>query len=157
MSKDQHPAGGDLSDMAASGTSVPTDSAKPKLVPSVPEPHQKAENPAFHNQFINAADPQGAVDNAADMPRTFKDTGATGEVITATGDQMPADVEAKRFGLRDAGGDAAKGHSREGRGTTTHKEDDIEKFATEGAEVDRSVQEEGEDVGQDELRAKKGL
>lgn len=84
--------GGDLSDMAAAGTTMPNDAGKQNLIPSVPRPDQMAENKAFHNGFINAADQQGATDNSVDAPRQFKDIGATGEVITGTGDAMPAQV-----------------------------------------------------------------
>lgn len=88
MASDDAHRGGNLSDMAVSGTKVPNDAGKQNLIPSVPGPDQQAENPQFHNQFINAADQQGATDNANDLPRQFKDTGATGEVITAAGEQM---------------------------------------------------------------------
>ena len=133
---------------------MPNDAGDYEVLPSKPHPTQKAENPAYHAGFINAADPQGAVDNAADMPRTTKDTGATGEVITGTGDQMPADVESKRLGMGVAGGPAAKGHPRDAKGGVKTASE-IERFAGEGAEVEPAPGEEEE--GQDEVRDKKGL
>ena len=87
------------------------------------------------------------------MPRTVRDTGATGEVISGTGDQMPADVEAKRFGLEEGGGPAAKGDARLGKAQKDKA--GMERFAGEGAEVDVPPGEEG--LGQDEIRAGKGL
>ena len=141
--------------MAAEGTTIPNDAGDYNLVPSVPDEHQKAENPAFHNHFLNSADSQGAVDNAVDPPRGYRDDGATGEVITGTGDQMPADVERKRFGLDEAGGPAAKGHARDGQ--QVRDKEGMERFGGEGAEVDVPPEEEGEDVGQDEIRDRKGL
>lgn len=152
-SKDPH-EGGDLSDMAAEGTTMPNDAGDYELLPSVPDEHQKAENPAFHQQFINAPDPQGAVDNAVDMPRQTRDSGETGEVITGTGDQMPVDVERKRFGLDDAGGPAAKGHPREGKASSDHR-DEFDRFGGEGAEVDPPPGEE--ELEQDEIRDKRSL
>ncbi|KAF2486805.1 hypothetical protein BDY17DRAFT_292143 [Neohortaea acidophila] len=156
MTSNQDPhQGGDLSDMAAKGTKMPNDAGDYEVLPSVPDEHQKAENPAFHNQFINSADPQGAVDNAVDMPRRFNDSGATGEVITGTGDQMPVDVEQKRFGLDEAGGPAAKGHSRDGKASSKHHKDEFGRFAGEGAEVDPAPGEE--ELEQDEIRDSKGV
>jgi hypothetical protein len=79
--------------------------------------------------------------------------GATGEVITGTGDQLPAQVESKRmhFGANEP---LAKGHDRYHK---HHKqnESDLERFAGEGAEVDEAPGEERED--QDTIRSKKGL
>lgn len=150
--KDPH-VGGDLSDMAAEGTRMPNDAGSYDLLPSVPDEHQKAENPAFHQQYINAPDPQGAVDNAVDMPRRFQDTGETGEVITGIGDQMPPDVERKRFGLDEGGGPAAKGNPRDGK--ASKEKEGIERFAGEGAEVDPQPGEEG--LEQDEIRPQKGV
>ena len=89
------------------------------------------------------------------MPRTVQDGGDTGEVITGVGDQMPPDVERKRFGLEEGGGPAAKGDPRDGKARTTkHKEVD-DRFASDGAEVDPQPGEEGLD--QDQIRPQKGL
>lgn len=112
-----------------------------------------AENPVYHNNFINAGDSQGAADNATDMPRNYKDIGATSEVITGTGDQMPVQVESKNlhFGANDA---LAKGHDRYDK-HTRQKESDLERYQGEGAGVDVPPGDEG--VGQDEMRDAKGL
>ena len=67
---------------------------------------------------------------------------------------MPAGVEEKRLGQSIGGGPAAKGHPRDGKGRVKN-ETDRERFASEGAEVDSAVGEEGED--QDVLRERKGL
>lgn len=104
--------GGRLEDMAATGTSIPNDAGAHNLIPSVPRPDQSSENSdAFDKGHIAAADLASAADNATDMPRQPKDMGATAEVVTGTGDQLPAQAESKRlhFGANDA---LAKGHDR---------------------------------------------
>lgn len=55
--------------------------------------------------------------------------GATGEVISGTGDQMPAGIESKRlhFGANQP---AAKGHQRDAK--HGKEESDIERFAEDG-------------------------
>ena len=148
-STDPH-QGGDLSDMAATGTSMPNDAGQHDLLPSVPRPDQEAENPAFHNQFLNSSDQQAAVGNSADMPRRFNDTGATGEVITGTGDQLPAGVESKKLG-QEGGGPLAKGSERYGK----HVRQKESGFEDEGAEADAPPGEE--ELEQDEVREGKGL
>ena len=66
--KDAFPQGGDLSDMAATGTSVPDDSAKPRIIPSVARPDQVTESASDPND-LGASDLASAADNASDMPR----------------------------------------------------------------------------------------
>lgn len=98
--------------MAATGTSIPNDAGAYNLIPSVPRPEQSSENSeAFNKGQLGAADLAGAADNATDMPRQPKDIGSTGEVVTGTGDQLPAQTESKRlhFGANDA---LSKGHDR---------------------------------------------
>ena len=87
------------------------------------------------------------------MPRTVNDTGDTGEVITGIGDQMPPDVERKRFGLEESGGPAAKGNIRDGKAGKQKNVDG--RFAGDGAEDDEAPGEE--DLDQDEIRDRKGL
>ncbi|KAK5120977.1 hypothetical protein LTR85_005761 [Meristemomyces frigidus] len=152
-SSDKHPAGGNLSDMAVDGTSVPSDASKPNTIPSVPRPNQMAESAAYHKGFINAADQQGAVDNATDMPRQFKDIGATSEVITGTGDQMPAQVESKNLHF-GANNPLAKGHDRMDK-HAKQNESDFERYQGAGAEADAPAGEE--ELSQDEIREPKGL
>ncbi|KAK4507367.1 hypothetical protein PRZ48_001102 [Zasmidium cellare] len=151
-SKDPH-QGGDLSDMAVDGTKVPNDAGKQNLIPSVPRPDQQAENPQYHNQFINAADPQGAVDNATDIPRQFKDMGATGEVITGIGDQLPPQIESKRLhnGPNDS---VAKGHDRVDK-HRKQQESDLERYQGAGAAADPAPGDE--QLSQDQLRDRKGI
>ena len=151
-SSDPH-QGGDLSDMAATGTTVPNDAGVQNIIPSKPRPEQMAENPQFHNQFMNSADPQGATDNATDLPRQFKDMGASGEVITSTGDQMPAEIETKN--LQFEGNDPqSKGSSRFAKHARQTKSD-IERLQGDGAEADPAPGDE--ELDQDEIRDPKGI
>jgi len=151
-SSDPH-QGGNLSDMAVNGTQIPNDAGKQKTIPSVPRPDQMAENPQYHQGFINSASPATAVDNATDMPRQYKDVGATGGVITGTGDQLPAQVESKNlhFGPNNP---LAKGHDRYDK-HTKQKESDLERYQGEGAAADVPPGEEG--LGQDGVRDPKGI
>jgi len=60
-------SGGDLSDMAVEGTTVPNDAAKPRIIPSKPRPDQiaTADDP---NQ-LGGTTLADAADNAEDIPR----------------------------------------------------------------------------------------
>lgn len=60
-------SGGDLFDMAKDGTTVPEDSAKPRLIPSKPRPDQIAS--ADDPNALGATDLAGAATNAEDIPR----------------------------------------------------------------------------------------
>ena len=60
-------SGGDLFDMAKDGTTVPEDSAKPRIIPSVPRPDQIASE-ADPNQ-LGSTSLHEAADNAGDIPR----------------------------------------------------------------------------------------
>ena len=51
-SEDPH-KGGDLSDMAATGTKMPNDAGDYPPIPSVPKPDEKAENPGTSAAHIN--------------------------------------------------------------------------------------------------------
>ena len=140
--------GGRLEDMAVKGTSIPSDSAEPRYIKSVPRPDQVNDpNDLGQSQL------SGAADNDTDMPRRNKDISATGEVITGTGDQLSAQVESKRlhFGANDP---LAKGHDRYDK-HARQNESDLERYAGEGAEVDVPPGQEGED--QDTIRARQGL
>lgn len=140
--------GGDLSDMAVEGTSIPNDAGKMNVLPSVPRPDQMAENTAGG---LGAADLSSAADNATDIPRRNKDMGATGEVITGTGDQLPGEVESKRlhYGANDP---LSKGHDRYDK-HVRQNESDLERYAGEGAEVDPAPGEEED--SQDVIRDRK--
>ncbi|PSK55400.1 hypothetical protein B9Z65_2789 [Elsinoe australis] len=139
--------GGDLSDMAATGTKVPGDAGQQRIIPSVPRPDQIPSN------SDGATNLAGAADNQADVPRANKDIGATGEVFTATGDQLPAQVESKNlhFGANDP---LAKGHDRYDK-HARQKESDLERYAQDGAEVEGVPGDEG--YGGTEGRDAKGL
>ncbi|THX42949.1 hypothetical protein D6D08_10565 [Aureobasidium pullulans] len=115
--------GGNLSDMAVTGTSIPNDAGAYETLPSVPNPEQADTN---NRTATNLA---GAADNATDMPKSSKDMGATGEVMAATGDQLPAQVESKNlhFGANNS---ADKGHDRSDK-HTKQKESDYERYAAD--------------------------
>ncbi|PNS18962.1 hypothetical protein CAC42_6057 [Sphaceloma murrayae] len=127
--------GGDLSSMAATGTKIPNDAGVHRLLPSVPRPDQIA------NHVDGAGSLHQAATNRTDMPRANKDMGATGEVMTGTGDELPAQIESKRlhFGANDP---LSKGHDRYDK-HSRQKESDLERYAKEGAEVEGVPGEEG--------------
>lgn len=155
MSDDAH-RGGDLMDMAATGTKIPNDAGVMNTIPSKPNPHQMAENPSTQPGLgtMGGGDIAGAADNADDMPRSTKDSmGATGSVVTGTGDTLPAQVESKNlhFGANDP---LAKGHDRYDK-HARQKESDLERYAGEGAAVEAAPGEEKDT--QDQIRDRKGL
>lgn len=97
VSQEQDPhQGGSLSEMAQTGTSIPNDAGKMRTIPSVPRPDQRAEHFDFDNEGVAEPTTAAAADNAVDIPRSTRDVSMTGEVMTATGDSMPAGVESKR-------------------------------------------------------------
>jgi len=147
MSSDPH-QGGDLSDLAAHGTSIPGDAGKQNVIPSKARPDQAAENPLYTKGGIGAPDPQSAVDNPTDIPRQNKDIGATGEVITGTGDQLPAQIESKRLHF-SPNNPSAKGHDRAEKHANLNRSQ-VDRFAGEGSTVDPVPGEDEDD--QDVLR-----
>lgn len=88
--------GGSLSEMAPTGTTIPNDAGKMRTIPSVPRPDQRAEHEYFDNEGIAEPTTAMAADNATDLPRSTRDVGMTGEVMTGTGNSMPASAESKR-------------------------------------------------------------
>lgn len=88
--------GGSLSDMAVSGTTIPNDAGKQRTIPSVPRPDQRAEHFLYDNEGIAEPNLATAADNATDLPRSTRDVGQTGEVMSGTGDSIPASIESKR-------------------------------------------------------------
>lgn len=60
-------SGGDLYDLAEDGTTVPEDSAKPRLIPSKPRPDQIASE--ADPNYVEGAILEEAADNATDIPR----------------------------------------------------------------------------------------
>lgn len=77
-----------------------------------------------------------------------KDIGTTGEVLTGTGDQLPAQVESKRLHM-GANDPFSKGHDRMDK-HRRHKESELERYAGEGVDVDKAPGEE--ELGQEEVR-----
>jgi len=139
--------GGDLFDMAAEGTSIPNDAGVMNTIPSKPRPGQ-GEDAATANRSNLA----GAADNPTDIPRSMRDMGATGEVETGTGDQMPANVESKRlhFGANDS---QSKGHDRYEKHSKQKQVE--ERYAGDGPGVDLQPSEDSlagrEDVTEAEV------
>ncbi|GAM86062.1 hypothetical protein ANO11243_040720 [Dothideomycetidae sp. 11243] len=121
--------GGNLSDMARDGTNMPNDAGVQNLIPSKPRPDQIASN-----DEDGAMDLAGAATNATDMPRGNRDIGATGGVMTGTGDMLGAEVESKRlhFGGNNP---ASKGHERDAK-HGQQKGSDLDRYAKDGAELD---------------------
>ncbi|KAI9699007.1 MAG: hypothetical protein M1836_003196 [Candelina mexicana] len=145
--------GGSLSDMAVEGTSIPNDAGKQRIIPSVPRPDQIASSEDVPQGNLGGATIASAADNATDMPRSTADMGSTGEVISGTGDQMPAQAESKRMHY-GANNPLAKGHDRYDK-HSRDKESELDKFASEGAGVKPAPGEEGDD--QNIIRERKGL
>ncbi|KAI9740085.1 MAG: hypothetical protein M1818_004836 [Claussenomyces sp. TS43310] len=127
--------GGDLSDMAVKGTTMPNDAGKMNTIPSVPRPGE-GEDEALGNRAPLAA----AASNPVDIPRGYKDIGSTGEVETGTGDQLPAEVEFKRL-HHGANNPLAKGHDRYDK-HTKQTESDLDRYATDGSNVDLQPNED---------------
>lgn len=82
--------------MAPSGTTVPNDAGKMNTIPSVPRPDQRDEHFGFDNAGIAEPTRAFAADNATDLPRSTRDVGQTGEVVSGTGNTVPASIESKR-------------------------------------------------------------
>ena len=60
-------SGGDLFDMAEKGTTVPEDSAKPRIIPSKPRPDEVASD--SDPNYMGATTLSEAATNAGDIPR----------------------------------------------------------------------------------------
>lgn len=78
----------------------------------------------------------------------YKDSAATNEVITGTGDQLPAEVESKNLHF-GANNPLAKGHDRYDK-HTVDRESDIRRYAGEGVDADPAPGEE--ELPQDQIR-----
>ncbi|KAI9756268.1 MAG: hypothetical protein M4579_003935 [Chaenotheca gracillima] len=146
-SNDPH-TGGSITDMATSGTSIPNDAGKQRIIPSVPNPHQNA---AAQDPVSTSTDLGGAVDNPTDIPRQSKDIGPTGEVMTGVGDTMPVQAESKRMHL-GANEPLSKGHDRYDK-HSRQKESDYERYAAGDTSVDMAPGEEG--TSQEELKQRR--
>jgi len=133
---------------------MPNDAGKMNLIPSVPRPGE-GEGVALGNRAPLA----DAASNATDISRGVRDLGATGEVETGTGDQLPASVESKRLHF-GANNPLAKGHDRYDKHARQNGSD-FERYAGEGGDVDLAPSEDGlaarENVGDVEVeRVKEG-
>lgn len=133
--------GGSLSEMAPSGTTIPNNAGIQSLIPSVPRPDQRSENSQFDNEGLAEPTSAFAADNATDLPRSTRDVGATGEVITGTGNSIGAGVERKRTqGANDPG---ARGDVRNLKHGNLNRSA-FERFAKEDED---SAEKIGEHVG----------
>ncbi|KAL9596708.1 MAG: hypothetical protein Q9219_005619 [cf. Caloplaca sp. 3 TL-2023] len=108
--QDPNPQGGSLSDMAVEGTTVPSNSATQRTIPSVPRPGQATQSSDDPND-LGSTDLAGQADNPGDMPRSVRDNAPTADIISGTGDAIPPEVGSKR--LHELGNaDLSKGHAR---------------------------------------------
>jgi len=138
-------SGGDLFDMARDGTTVPEDSAKPRLIPSKARPDQYATTKASEADpnFLGGTTIAEAADNASDIPRSTQDT-ATVEAMTGTGDALPSAIGSKR--LHDVPGGVV--HDPQAKGSTrfekhkAQKDGDQALGAGEGPQVERAPGDE---------------
>ena len=153
---DPNPQGGSLTDMAVEGTHVDPTAATPRTIPSKPNPHQMTEQ-----SDLGAPDIAGAADNAGDISRvrfpppfacsfawhekkltahtqTTRDNAPTGDVITGTGDALPAEVGSKRL-HNVAQGDVSKGSVRYDKHVAQKSGDQL-KGASEGGEEEPVVE-----------------
>lgn len=130
--------------MAKDGTTMPSDAGKQNLIPSVPNPHQKAEidAAAAGNDGLGAPSVAAAADNATDIPRDPSDkTSANAEVITGTGDQLPGEIGTKNLHF-GADNPLAKGSQRYDKHTRSQNEFD----GPSGADVAAGPGEEAKPV-----------
>ncbi|KAI8942594.1 hypothetical protein NX059_000651 [Plenodomus lindquistii] len=147
MPQDPH-QGGRLEDMAAEGTTIPSDAGTQRLIPSVPRPDQ-IDPPADQAH----ANPAHAADNTFDIPRSVNDRGQTGEILTGTGDQLSSNIEKKN--LDDANfDDKAKGHDRYAKHARQDNPLDSDKHGASSHDVEAAPGEEL--LSQNELLEKRG-
>ena len=135
--------GGSLAEMAPTGTAIPNDAGKQRTIPSVPRPDQRAENPQYDNEGLAEPSLAAAADNATDLPRSTRDVGQTGEVMTVAGDSMPASIESKRayMGTNISGG---SGNTRDQK-HHNHNRASFDQYANED-------EDSRENIGVHELR-----
>ncbi|KAJ5994348.1 hypothetical protein N7451_010072 [Penicillium sp. IBT 35674x] len=96
-------AGGSLTEMAPTGTSIPNDAAKQNTIPSIPRLDQRAKSSYFNFHALGKPTTAKAADNAIDIPRSTCDRGQTGEVMTGTGNTLPAEIESKYMDMNISG------------------------------------------------------
>ncbi|KAI9931211.1 hypothetical protein ASPWEDRAFT_22929 [Aspergillus wentii DTO 134E9] len=134
--------GGTLSEMAT-GTTMPNDAGIQRTIPSVPRPDQKSEDPQFDNQGLAEPTSAFAADNATDLPRSTRDMGATGEVLSGTGNSIPAESESKRTQI-GANNPGSKGSLRDFKHAELNRSA-FDRYAKEDGDS-------GEYIGQHETR-----
>ncbi|KAI5805229.1 hypothetical protein EDC01DRAFT_627109 [Geopyxis carbonaria] len=107
---DESHIGGTLAELSErGGTAIPADAGTQRTVPS--EPHQRT------NKALRGYPP--SADNTKGMPQSPGDmTGATGEVVTGTGDLMPPGVEGKHVGSSRGGKHGGEKRHVKGSGTS---------------------------------------
>ncbi|KAL9617716.1 MAG: hypothetical protein Q9160_007490 [Pyrenula sp. 1 TL-2023] len=151
-SSDPH-TGGDLMDMAATGTKIPNDAGKMNTIPSVPRPDQIASGP--DSNYLGSADIETAADNAGDIPRSTRDN-APNEVLTGTGDSLPSTVDSKRLHNVPGGvpnDPQAKGHPRYEKHVRQGAADEV-LGAGEGPYAEQTVNPEEGERARDEATEK---
>ncbi|KAL8824618.1 MAG: hypothetical protein Q9170_008097 [Blastenia crenularia] len=132
--RDPNPQGGSLSEMAVEGTSVPSDSATQRTIPSVPRPSQATQSSDGPND-LGTTDLAGQADNPGDMPKSVRDNAPTADIISGTGDAVPSEVGSKR--LHELGNpDLSKGHARYDK-HVRQKGSDMEQGAAGGEDAEK--------------------
>ncbi|KAJ5734527.1 hypothetical protein N7533_012930 [Penicillium manginii] len=106
--------GGSIFDMAQQGTAIPNDAGQMRTIPSVPRPDQHPSSKHFDNDGLAKPTTATAADNDTNMPRSTRDVGQSGEVLTGAGDSLPASVESKRnvSGARDTRAQTSSAESK---------------------------------------------
>ena len=76
---------------------MPNDAGLQRLIPSLPRPDQLSQNSQYDNEGLGEPTTTLSVDNMTDLPRSTRDVGMTGEVVSGTGDSINAEIESKRL------------------------------------------------------------
>lgn len=76
---------------------MPNDAGLQRLIPSLPRPDQLNENFQYDNQGLSQPTQALAADNNTDLPRSTRDVGMSGGVLTGTGDTLGAEAESQRL------------------------------------------------------------
>jgi len=152
-------SGGDLFDMAKDGTTVPDDSAKPRLIPSKPRPDEYGTTKASEADpnFLGGTNLAEAATNASDIPRGPRDNEPV-EALTGTGDAIPSQAFSKR--LHDVPGGVV--HDPQAKGSTRFEKHKVQSggdqdvAAGDGPLVDRAPGDEelGDEEAMDKLERK---
>ncbi|KAL8697687.1 MAG: hypothetical protein Q9201_007002 [Fulgogasparrea decipioides] len=126
--------------MAAEGTTVPSSSATQRTIPSVPRPGQATRSSDDPND-LGTTDLAGQADNINDLPKSTKDKAPTADIISGTGDAVPAEVSSKN--LHELGNpDLSKGHARYDK-HVRQKGSDYEQSAAGGEDAETEEVRDG--------------